>query len=389
MALGPADTGRRDDQPYQVMVVDDSAVIRGLLTRVLEADPAINIAASAANGEVALKMLDRQDIDVIVLDIEMPVMDGLTAVPKLLAAKPGVRVIMASTLTRKNAEISLKALSLGASDYLTKPSTGGELTSAEDFKRDLTEKVKALAQSGRGGRAYVASAPKKPTARRPEARAERPQSAARPAKQAPAAIALRRDQMFPPDLIAIASSTGGPQALFEVLGHLKPAPRVPLLVTQHMPATFTSLLAQHINRQTGIPCKEGEDGEAIMAGCIYVAPGGFHMLAERRGGGLVIRLSDGPPENFCRPSADPMLRALAPIFQKRLMLVVLTGMGTDGLKGAQCVIDNGGSVVAQDEASSVVWGMPGAVANAGLCSAVLPLKEIGPYVGKFVMMSAA
>lgn len=381
-------SGASGDRPYQVMVVDDSAVIRGLLIRSLESDPAISVAASISNGELAVKALAKQQIDVVVLDIEMPVMDGLTALPLLLKAQPSLKVIMASTLTRKNAEISLKALSLGASDYLAKPSTGTELTSAADFKRELTQKVKALGQASHGGRAYVAPAHPPASAGTP-APGRTVGQIATPAAKPPGAFTLRQAQIFPPDAIAIASSTGGPQALFEVLAHLKPAPSMPILITQHMPATFTALLAQHINRQTGIPCKEGEEGETIRAGCIYIAPGDNHMLTERRDGAVVLRIVKTPQENFCRPSADPMLRSIVPIFQKRLMLVVLTGMGSDGLKGAETVVRNGGTVIAQDEASSVVWGMPGAVATAGLCSAVLPLKEIGPYMKRFAMRSAA
>ena len=373
-AAGGTDGNAGD--PYRVMVVDDSAVIRGLLTRALEKDPTVKVAASVGNGEAAIKALERHDIDVIILDIEMPVMDGLTALPKLLAAKPGVQIIMASTLTRKNAEVSLRALQAGAADYLPKPTSTSELTGADAFRRELLEKVKALAKAAR---------PARPATARAISDAAAAATAVRPARP----ISLRKASAALPRLIAIGSSTGGPQALIEVLASMAASVKLPILITQHMPATFTTLLAEHIGRATGVPCAEGRDGEAVSAGRIYLAPGNYHMTVERAGAGSVIRLDQNPPVNFCRPSVDPMLRSLAPIYGSALLTIILTGMGTDGHKGAAEVVAAGGTVFAQDEATSVVWGMPGAVATSGLCSAVLPIKEIGPSVRKLVMRSAA
>jgi two-component system chemotaxis response regulator CheB len=364
--------------PYRVMVVDDSAVIRGLLTRALEKDSSIKVVASVGNGETAIKALDRHDIEVIILDIEMPVMDGLTALPKLLAAQPGVQVIMASTLTRKNAEVSLRALQAGAADYLPKPSTTSELTGTDAFQRELVEKVKALAKAARPSRLVARST-----------------DAVAPARVASAGICpkrtitLRKASAALPRIIAIGSSTGGPQALLEVLRDMAASIKLPILITQHMPATFTTLLAEHIERATGVPCAEGKDGETISAGRIYLAPGNFHMVVERVGSGSVIRLNQDPAESFCRPAVDPMLRRMAGIYGSSLLTIILTGMGSDGRKGATEVVEAGGTVIAQDEATSVVWGMPGAVATSGLCSAVLPIKEIGPSVRKLVMRSAA
>ena len=362
--------------PYRVMVVDDSAVIRGLLTRALEKDPAIKVIASVGNGEAAIKALGRHDVEVIILDIEMPVMDGLTALPKLLAASPGVKIIMASTLTRKNAEVSLRALQAGAADYLPKPSSTSELTGAAAFQHELIEKVKALAKAARPGR------PDSPLRRADPAAPDR-------VVQPPRPIVLRKPSAALPRIIAIGSSTGGPQALLEVLRDMAASVKLPILITQHMPATFTTLLAEHIERATGVPCAEGKDGETITGGRIYLAPGNFHMMVERAGAGSVIRLNQNPPENFCRPSVDPMLRSMAPLYGASLLTIILTGMGSDGQKGAAEVVQAGGTVIAQDEATSVVWGMPGAVATSGLCSAVLPIKEIGPSVRKLVMRSAA
>ncbi|MGF1630221.1 MAG: chemotaxis response regulator protein-glutamate methylesterase [Kiloniellaceae bacterium] len=369
-------TGEVSGDPFRVMVVDDSAVIRGLLTRSLEKDPMIKVIASVGNGEAAIKALDRHDVEVIILDIEMPVMDGLTALPKLLAARPGIKIIMASTLTRKNAEVSLRALQAGAADYLPKPSSTSELTGADTFQRELVEKVKALAKAARPGRPAT-------TLRR--AGSVAPARMAQPARS----IVLRKPSAALPRIIAIGSSTGGPQALLEVLRDMAASVKLPILITQHMPPTFTTLLAEHIERATGVRCAEGKDGEVITAGRIYLAPGSYHMVVERAGSGSVIRVNQDPPENFCRPSVDPMLRSMAPIYGSSLLTIILTGMGSDGQKGAAEVVQAGGTVIAQDEATSVVWGMPGAVATSGLCSAVLPIKEIGPSVRKLVMRSAA
>lgn len=389
-------------EPYRVMVVDDSAVIRGLLTRSLEGNPEIKVVASVANGQMAINTLQRQTIDVIVLDIEMPVLDGLSALPHLLAIDPHVKIVMASTLTAKNADISLRALKAGAADYIPKPSSTRELTSADDFKRELTEKVKVLAQAARRAdprKAGVppATSPVAPVARpglaTPSTVTAQPTTSytlptpVRP-KPEPAPITLRTPADFRPDVLAIGSSTGGPQALFEVLSHLKDL-KQPILITQHMPATFTTILAEHITRQCGIACTEAKDGEPIVGGHAYVAPGDFHMLVVQKNGVNCLALTKDPPENFCRPAVDPMLRSIVKAYGRRVLVTILTGMGHDGQRGSENVVQAGGSIIGQDEASSVVWGMPGAVATAGLCSAVLPLKEIGPYIRKLALRQAA
>jgi two-component system chemotaxis response regulator CheB len=366
----------RAAQPYRLMVVDDSAVIRGLLTRCLEADPEVTVLASASNGEIALNALGRHDIEIVILDIEMPVMDGLTALPKLLAAKPGIKVIIASMLTRRGADISMRALAAGAADYLTKPGASA-LTSADEFKRDLLIKVKALAQARR--RAAGLPAPKlAATTLARDAIIVPP-----PEPQRRGVIVLRQASREVPQAIAIGSSTGGPQALFRMLGALKGVLRQPVFLTQHMPATFTTILAEHVARASGYPSAEGVDGEPVRGGHIYVAPGEFHMVVEVKDRDeKVIRLTKAPPENFCRPSVDPMLRSLAAVYGSRVLTLILTGMGHDGLEGGRAVIAAGGTLIAQDEATSIVWGMPGAVATAGLCSAVLPLDEIAPFIAK-------
>lgn len=388
-------------EPFRVMVVDDSAVIRGLITRSLETDSDIRVVASVANGQMAINTLQRQpNIDVIVLDIEMPVLDGISALPHLLKVDPNVKIVMASTLTAKGADVSLRAMRAGAADYIAKPSSTRELTGADNFKRELTDKVKAL------GHAARRADPRKGT---PDAADQRPaprpfgQPAAAPIQPTsgftlptpirpraePSVVTLRPAVDIRPEVIAIGSSTGGPQALFEVLQHLKAGVNQPILITQHMPATFTTILAEHITRQCGVNCAEAKDGEPVVAGRAYVAPGDFHMLIVARNGVPTVQLTKDPPENFCRPSVDPMLRSIVRHWGRKVLAVILTGMGHDGRSGCEQVVQAGGMVVGQDEASSVVWGMPGAVATAGLCSAVIPLKEIGPHIRKIALRQAA
>ncbi|MEC4595184.1 chemotaxis protein CheB, partial [Nitrospirillum amazonense] len=202
-------------------------------------------------------------------------------------------------------------------------------------------------------------------------------------------VVLRPAPDIRPDIIAIGSSTGGPQALFEVMANFRGGLHQPIVITQHMPATFTTILAEHITRQCGIECAEAKDGEPIVGGRAYVAPGDNHFLLVSRNGVTTAQLTKDPPENFCRPAVDPMLRSIVKIYGRKVLAVILTGMGHDGRSGCDQVVQAGGMVVGQDEASSVVWGMPGAVATAGLCSSILPLKEIGPFIRKIALRTAA
>jgi two-component system chemotaxis response regulator CheB len=360
------------------MICDDSATIRGAISRMLEADPGIHVVAKVSNGRLAIDELKRTKVDVLVLDIEMPMLDGLAALPLLLQVDPGLRIIMASTLTTRGAEIAMRALRLGAADYVPKPTSIGTATH-ERFRLELISKVKGLARSRH--------------------RTTSPALLARSATPV-----TRQTSVLPPKMLAIGSSTGGPQALFTLIQALGRSVGVPVILTQHMPATFTPILAEHITRLGGMPCAEAEDGEPLLTGHIYLAPGDKHLIIERDGGaregpggapkgarwgGRVAlpkgipgslmaraRLSTDPPENYCRPSVDPMLRSATTVCDGRVLVAMLTGMGHDGLAGTRCVVEAGGAAVAQDEATSVVWGMPGAVAQAGLCHAVLPLTKI-------------
>lgn len=363
----------------RVMVVDDSAVIRGLTKKILASDNEIEVVASVGNGEQAVKALKQGGIDVIVLDIEMPTMDGITALPLLIEVDPRVRIIMSSTLTTRNAEISVKALRLGAADYIPKPSSTAELNSGDTFRRTLLEKVRALGAAAR--RRGTASS----VSRRPQLRSPAAKDSPLPA----ATIVLRKAGMSMPEILAIGSSTGGPQALFEVFKGIPQTWQLPIVITQHMPATFTKILATHLEQVAKRPCIEAKGGEIVRSGHIYVAPGDNHLLLEHSSGNVVTRLSQSPPENFCRPAVDPMLRSVVAVYGPRVLALILTGMGKDGLKGCEAVVSAGGTVVAQDEATSIVWGMPGAVATHGVCAAVLPLKEIAGYIANFKTRTAA
>lgn len=358
-----------------VMLVDDSAVVRGLMSRALKAEPQLTIAATASDGEMAIKVLQQQPIDVIVLDIEMPRMDGLTALPKLLELSPHTRIIMASSLTLRNAEISMKAMSLGAADYVPKPSSREDAGAIESFYEEVRTKVLALGLAARQSRYR----PQEPAHTLNQPSHTKPLFSSESHRRTPA------DHLHYPehrvDAVAIAASTGGPQALAKVLGGLKQhVQRVPIFITQHMPPKFTGLLADHLARDTGLSIIEGVQGDSVKAGTIYIAPGDYHMCIERGDHGFKIALNQEPPVNYCRPAADPMLSSLAALYRERLLAVVLTGMGSDGAQGCKDVAAAQGTVIAQDEATSVVWGMPGAVVNAGIAKTVLPIDQVASYI---------
>lgn len=374
-SVNEASPDARAAQALRVMLVDDSAVIRGILSRWIAREPDMEVAASLRTGRDAVSQIARVAPDVVILDIEMPDLDGLSALPELLARKPGVAVIMASTLTRRNAEISLKALSLGASDYVPKPDSSRDPDAAEAFRYELVQKIRHLGARARGASTLVASPPLAPRSGVAVPRTIQ-RSAAVPAT-------LRSFGPRLPRALLVGASTGGPQALATLIAGIVPlADRVPVLITQHMPPTFTTILAEHMSRWSRHPAREAVDGEPITAGRIYLAPGSRHMRVARRGATVAIMLDDAPAINFCKPAVDPMFATAAQAWGGDVVGVVLTGMGSDGMKGAREIVDAGGSIVAQDETSSVVWGMPGAVVHAGLCAAVLPIDAIAPRLNR-------
>lgn len=376
-ALGESASG---GAPIRVMIVDDSAVIRAMIARFLGEQPRIKVVSSMPNGRAALEQLRRDPVDVVILDIEMPVMTGLEALPLMIEAVRGIKVIMASTLTRRGAAVSLEALQKGAADFVPKPTSTGEMGSSQDFARELTSKVLALGARGRGR--AVGSGPA-PTGDKADAQPDHGGAKRSHGLYGSAPIVLRRASRERPRVLAIGSSTGGPQALFHLLGALRGV-RLPVLLTQHMPPHFTAILAEHLARIAGMACREAEDGEELLGSRIFVAPGDFHMIVEEKAGKHFVRTTKAPPENFCRPAVDPMLRSVAQCFGARSLVTILTGMGQDGLNGGREIVRAGGTVVAQDEPSSVVWGMPGAVATNGLCSAVLPLDRIAPHLRSLI-----
>jgi two-component system chemotaxis response regulator CheB len=361
--------------PLRVLVVDDAIVVRGLVSRWLNAEPDIEVVGALRNGQDAVDQIEEIDPDIVLLDVEMPVLDGLSALPLLLEKKRDLVVIMASTLTSPNSQVSLRAISLGAVDCIPKPDSGRDSVATNTYKQGLIDRVRRFGAQRRQALA----------ARRAHLAAAQAQSAARLATRVTAArtgvVALRPFSILPPQALVIGASTGGPHALAMLTTAIGAViKRVPVLITQHMPATFTSILAEHLERASGHTAREARDGEILGAGIIRIAPGGRHMRVARRDGKPVVALDDEPPVNFCKPAVDPLFSSAAAVWGGATLAVVLTGMGIDGTRGATDIVARRGSVIAQDEASSVVWGMPGSVAHAGLCSAVLPLERIATTI---------
>jgi two-component system chemotaxis response regulator CheB len=382
-SLHPRSASGRDS--IRVMIVDDAIVVRGLLVRWIEAEAGLQVVASLRSGREAIEQVERTNPDVVILDVDMPDIDGITALPRLFERKRDLVVIMSSTLTRRNAEVSLRALSLGAADYIPKPESTREIADAVSFRRDVIEKIRALGarRKQRLGSAHglpwaVPAARPGPTGDRAAGALLRP-IAGPDAAPAPDAVTfkLRPLPPVPPRVLLIGSSTGGPQALGAIVGRIGAIiDQAPVLITQHMPPTFTTILAEILERAGGRRAREAVDGEALRAGAIYIAPGGRHMRVVRRDGVPSVALDDGPQINFCKPAVDPMFSSAAETWGGWNLALVLTGMGSDGTRGAADIVAAGGSVIAQDEETSVVWGMPGSVSKAGLCSAVLPIDQI-------------
>ncbi|MGE3313731.1 MAG: chemotaxis response regulator protein-glutamate methylesterase [Planctomycetaceae bacterium] len=339
------------DSVVRVLVVDDSAVVRGLLARALETDPEIRVAGTAMHGEQALGWLRRNKADVVVLDVEMPVMDGLTALARIQDEFPSVHVVMASGLTYEGASTTVKALALGAAGCIAKPSARSTTESIDLLVRDLVPMIRALGGHDQG---IHAPTPVKPP------------SSPRP--------------IVPPAVVVIGASTGGPKALTTVLSALPADFPLPILIVQHMPPMFTPMLAKHLEQDTRRPCREAVNGGKIEANHTYVAPGDFHVQVERQSGAMVTILNQDPPEHYCRPSVNPLFRSAAHWYGNRLLAVMLTGMGEDGIEGTRAIVARQGYVIAQDQATSVVWGMPGAVVREQLAHETLPISMIAPAI---------
>jgi two-component system chemotaxis response regulator CheB len=367
----------------RVMVVDDAVVVRSLMSRWIGDQPDLTLVAALRSGREAVDQFEQHKPDVVVLDVDMPQLDGISTLPLLLEKKRDLVVIMASALTRDNAEVTIKALSLGAADYIPKPEAEGGMMTSASFQRDLLEKIRAL---GLRGRRLVrppvyARRTAPPATRRLGGAIQRVGKWRVPESVDQSAFDLRAFPPVTPRVLLIGSSTGGPQALTKLVAQLDAVTdTAPVLITQHMPATFTTILAEHLSRASAKTVREAVDGEPVLAGTIYLAPGGRHMRVARRDGTAVIALDDGPAVHFCKPAVDPLFTSAAEVWGSWNLALVLTGMGVDGTAGAADIVASGGSVIAQDEATSVVWGMPGSAVGAGVCSAVLPIEQIGPKV---------
>jgi two-component system chemotaxis response regulator CheB len=348
--------------PIRILVVDDSVVIRRLLADTLAGDRALEVVGTASDGRIALAKISLLKPDLVTLDIEMPVMDGLEALREIRKLYPKLPVIMFSTLTERGAAATLDALSLGASDYATKPSnTGSPAAALERIRVELIPKIKALC-----GLAPLKLLPLPHT---------------RPVLK----VRVRSNPRI--EIVAIGTSTGGPNALAEVLPRIPGDFPVPIVVVQHMPPIFTRLLAERLASHSAIPVEEGSAGVLLLPGHAWIAPGNFHMKVIRAGLGWRLNLNQGPPENSCRPAVDVLFRSVAVAYGANVLGVVMTGMGADGVLGAQDIRDAGGDVIIQDEASSVVWGMPGLVDASGLADAAYPLNRLGAEITRRVLQS--
>jgi two-component system chemotaxis response regulator CheB len=350
----------------RVLIVDDSTVVRRFLTNAISSDPAFEVVGTAANGALAVQKVAMLSPQVVTMDIEMPEMSGLEALAAIRRTHPTLPIIMVSSLTERGAVATLEALSLGATDYVTKPSTISALGDAEKehFVRDLIPKLKGLGRRGTPGA-------------RPRT-TDQPVIASRPAIQ-PLRTAARRTTRV--DVVAIGISTGGPNALAELIPALPADLPVPIVIVQHMPPLFTRLLAERLSSKSALQVKEGNGGDPLTPGTAIIAPGNFHMAVERApGGGSQIALNQGAFENSCRPAVDVLFRSVSEIYGAGALAIEMTGMGQDGLQGCEAVRGRGGQVLVQDEETSVVWGMPGFVAEAGLADEVLPLNQIAAAI---------
>jgi two-component system, chemotaxis family, protein-glutamate methylesterase/glutaminase len=354
----------------RVLLVDDAVVVRKALSLAIAQDHDLEVAGTAVNGRVALAKFPTLKPDIVLLDFEMPEMDGLATVRELRKIDTRVPIIMFSSLTERGASVTLEALSLGATDYVTKPSNVNLTATLDAISRELIPKIRALCHLPEGN-----ASPLPPT---------------RPILPTPPTPIVHRPRVLAPvQVVAIGVSTGGPDALARLLPSLPAHFPVPIVIAQHMPAIFTSLLAARLSAKSALPVRECVSGEPLTPGCAIIAPGDFHMMLVQQDGLVVLKTNQGPKENFCRPSVDVLFRSVARVFAGRSLAVVLTGMGQDGLKGCETLRNLGARIYVQDEASSVVWGMPGFVARSGLADKILPLDQIGAEIVRATTMQIA
>ena len=366
----------------RVLIVDDSAVMRKIISSALQKDPAIEVVAFAANGLQAIEAVKTFSPDVMTLDIEMPEMDGLTALREIRKTNKYLPIIMFSSLTHQGAQAAVMALTAGASDYVGKPATSaGSVDGAfKVLETELIPKIIGLAKRVKSRQAREASSSdgKSPST----VPIPKVNSVAEPIKPKPIEVSPVQSviPVKPVQAVCIGVSTGGPMALMQVFGQISTPLSVPIFVVQHMPPSFTTLLAARLSAAGVMTVKEAEEGEIAVPGTSYIAPGGFHMTLTKSGTKTIIHLNTEAPENSCRPAVDVLFRAAAEVYGGGVLAVMLTGMGYDGLKGCQVIVAKGGQIIAQDEASSVVWGMPGAVVQAGLANAVLPIEKMADEI---------
>jgi two-component system chemotaxis response regulator CheB len=358
MALNPQPN--TSVKPIRVMIIDDSAIVRGLITRWLTTERDIELVGSATDGAQGVQKVAEYRPDLVILDIEMPNMSGLEALPKLLAAKPGLKIIMASTLTQRGASVTIRALELGAADYIPKPESS-RLGSADAFRGDLLAKIRALCGRSRFSMGSASASPSIPSAR---------PNFVRPA------MPMRMGQTKKMEALFLGASTGGPPAIRQFLTGLGADWKLPIIVVQHMPATFTTILAEHLDKVLPMKVIEAKDGMMVSPNHVYIAPGDFHLTVKGTMGNATLKLDQSAPVNWCRPAVDPLFKSAADIYGGHALGVVLTGMGHDGRDGASALRNAGANIFVQDEASSVVWGMPGAIAEAGLADLIKPVNGL-------------
>lgn len=365
-------------QKIKVLIVDDSVVIRRLLANVLDSDPHIEVVGTAPDGKIALAKIAQLNPDLVTLDIEMPVMDGLETLPELKALRPNLPVIMFSTLSTRGAEATFQALELGASDYVAKPANVGSVSHALQVVRDeLVPKVKALCRSAQSG--VVNSGALNSNTLKTQSVLASSRGNSTGGVNAITKFPARKRK----EVLVIGSSTGGPQALAAVLSGLPGTFPLPIAIAQHMPPVFTKSLAARLNQNCALEVVESAGGETMKAGCVYIAPGDFHLHLKKKGASFATSISQGPRENSCRPAVDVLFRSAAEIYGAGCLALVLTGMGQDGLIGCTQVVEAGGAVIAQDEQTSVVWGMPRAVSEAQLAAEICPLQDIAQTLSKY------